>query len=156
MANHSGRRVGTPVVVNRRRDPLLSALLQERYGAVETAPRRAPVTPHEAAAHRQEAAAVLSPRTKAVPSRPATMLGEWAIHPGRACAGADTELFFPPSYHTPTADAVKAVCRRCPVRDQCREYAITAQPPVEGIWGGTTPEARRQIRLERHRDEGAR
>ncbi len=33
-------------------------------------------------------------------------------------------------------DAALAVCRRCPVIDDCLAYALTARPRVEGVWGG--------------------
>jgi WhiB family redox-sensing transcriptional regulator len=34
------------------------------------------------------------------------------------------------------------VCRRCPVRVKCLEYAIGTKEP-EGIWGGLTPRERK-------------
>lgn len=39
----------------------------------------------------------------------------------------------------------KAVCRACPVRDECLAFAVTTGPH-HGIWGGTTPYERRRLR----------
>lgn len=33
------------------------------------------------------------------------------------------------------------ICRRCPVREQCRDYAID-NDLTDGIWGGMTPKQR--------------
>jgi WhiB family redox-sensing transcriptional regulator len=38
----------------------------------------------------------------------------------------------------------KAVCHRCPVRDECLDRALRADW-VEGIWGGTTEAERRAL-----------
>jgi WhiB family redox-sensing transcriptional regulator len=65
-----------------------------------------------------------------------------------ACQAAEPELFFPVSAAGPAVAqvaAAKAVCRGCPVRAECLDYAIqTAQD--HGIWGGMTEEERRQAR----------
>lgn len=42
--------------------------------------------------------------------------------------------------------AAKAICRRCPVRTPCGDYAIRER--VDGIWGGRT-EGERRIRRRR-------
>jgi WhiB family redox-sensing transcriptional regulator len=66
------------------------------------------------------------------------------------CQGEDPDLFFPIGNASsgPTLiqiDEAKAVCRRCPVRDQCLDRALRADP-VDGIWGGTTEAERRSLR----------
>lgn len=74
-------------------------------------------------------------RTAPAPNR------DWADL-GR-CATADPELFFP----QPGADSTvaRAICRTCPVRRQCLEYAlVTGQR--HGIWGGMTESQRRRLR----------
>ncbi|GII85139.1 hypothetical protein Ssi03_31290 [Sphaerisporangium siamense] len=62
-----------------------------------------------------------------------------------ACRGEDPELFFPISAKGPghlQHERAKAVCRRCPVRVPCLDYALrTGQE--HGIWGGTDPDERR-------------
>jgi WhiB family redox-sensing transcriptional regulator len=66
-------------------------------------------------------------------------------------AGVDPELFFPVSESGPgarQAAAAKAICARCPVLAQCRDWAVLAGEPA-GIWGGTTPEERRLLRQAR-------
>ena len=59
------------------------------------------------------------------------------------CSTADPELFFPP----PGADtsAARSICRGCPVRRHCLDYALeTGQK--HGIWGGMTESQRRRLR----------
>lgn len=53
---------------------------------------------------------------------------------------------FHPGRRTPRRDvsAALALCRRCPVRDQCLNYAIGYQDPW-GIWGGTTEDDRANL-----------
>ncbi|MFF5497882.1 WhiB family transcriptional regulator [Streptomyces aquilus] len=70
---------------------------------------------------------------------------------GGLCLREDPDLFFPTgdirSGRTVLQiDEAKAVCRRCPVAEQCLSWAVDADP-VEGIWGGTTEGERRAMRL---------
>lgn len=37
----------------------------------------------------------------------------------------------------------------CPVRNECLDYALTAEHGLYGMWGGTTPKERRVIRRRR-------
>ncbi len=64
-------------------------------------------------------------------------------------AGTDPELFFPVSESGPAAArqiaAAKAICARCPVAEQCLDWALLAGESA-GIWGGTTPDERRLLR----------
>lgn len=71
-----------------------------------------------------------------------------------ACRSADPESFFPVS--STGADQLnvtraKAMCARCPIRQQCLEYAIDSHEAY-GIWGGTSEEERRLIAARRLRD----
>ena len=59
------------------------------------------------------------------------------------CAQTDPELFFP-EHGTKTANA-RRICRRCPVVNQCLEYAL-ADLSIVGIWGGTSEKERRLMR----------
>ena len=68
-----------------------------------------------------------------------------------ACKGADVSIFFPDTEEE--ADAAKAVCAACPVRDECLEFALATRQD-DGIWGGLTETERR--RLRRRRREAAR
>jgi WhiB family redox-sensing transcriptional regulator len=64
------------------------------------------------------------------------------------CRGQDPDLFFP-ERGVPTTEA-KAICARCPVRYDCREYAIEHRIP-NGIWGGLSGRDRKKVLLERRR-----
>ena len=64
------------------------------------------------------------------------------------CAETDPELWFPdkPGATYVTVDGTreataKSICRRCPVIDPCRDYAM-ADPHLEGTWGGLTERER--------------
>ena len=64
-----------------------------------------------------------------------------------ACRGLDPEIFYPVSDEE--ADAAKAICAECPVREACLEYALTNRER-DGVWGGATErERRRMIRQRR-------
>jgi WhiB family redox-sensing transcriptional regulator len=59
-----------------------------------------------------------------------------------ACKGTDPDIFYP--VNEDGAEEAKAVCRGCPVRRQCLEYAL-ANLEKEGVWGGLTVRERRAI-----------
>ncbi len=61
-----------------------------------------------------------------------------------ACKGMGTELFFP-ACGEPTRKG-KSICAKCPVREQCRQEALS-DPTIRGIWGGTSEEERRMERV---------
>ena len=74
-----------------------------------------------------------------------------------ACQGVDPELFFPettdgapdePLVRQQVA-AAKAVCRRCPVSEQCLDEALERLP--HGVAGGMTEHERRRARAQRER-----
>ncbi|MGW3729779.1 WhiB family transcriptional regulator [Streptomyces sp. NPDC000851] len=70
-----------------------------------------------------------------------------------ACLHEDPDLFFPVGNTGPTLvqiDEAKAVCRRCPVMEQCLDWAIGVGQ-VEGIWGGMTDSERRAVRRRQAR-----
>jgi hypothetical protein len=50
--------------------------------------------------------------------------------------------------HTRLEYIAKAVCRACPVRDDCLEYALTNAEPW-GVWGGLSADERRVERRRR-------
>lgn len=65
-----------------------------------------------------------------------------------ACRHEDPELFFPVGTTGPALDQIeraKAICRRCPVMEQCLATAL-ADGEDAGIWGGLTPDERRRLR----------
>ncbi|MGI8406989.1 MAG: WhiB family transcriptional regulator [Actinomycetota bacterium] len=65
-----------------------------------------------------------------------------------SCAGADPNLWF--SVGAPEHKQAKLICRQCPVRMMCLEYAMD-EPVDHGIWGGLTERERRR----RRRNAGA-
>ena len=63
----------------------------------------------------------------------------------RACIGTDTELFFiSGDDDAELLEPARKRCRRCPIVASCLVYALTHD--VDGIWGGTTPREREEIR----------
>jgi WhiB family redox-sensing transcriptional regulator len=69
---------------------------------------------------------------------------EWQLD--GACRGGDSELFFHPYGEREPSRSRReqqalAICRRCPVIEQCRTYALAAREPY-GVWGGMTETAR--------------
>lgn len=66
-----------------------------------------------------------------------------ATTPGLPCRTTDPELWF----SRVTADRALAIalCRECPIRTACAQYALD-HPELRGVWGGTTTADRRQFR----------
>ncbi|HEX3621351.1 MAG TPA: WhiB family transcriptional regulator [Acidimicrobiales bacterium] len=65
------------------------------------------------------------------------------------CRGSDPSLFFPSgSKGLPLAQAgaAKRVCSACVVRQPCLQYALETNQDI-GVWGGTSEEERRVMRL---------
>jgi WhiB family transcriptional regulator, redox-sensing transcriptional regulator len=55
----------------------------------------------------------------------------------------DVNVFFPE--RGGSSKAARAVCARCDVREECLESALANQEEF-GIFGGTSPHERRQLR----------
>jgi WhiB family redox-sensing transcriptional regulator len=70
-----------------------------------------------------------------------------------SCIGADPDLFFPDRGDS-TREA-KAVCRGCPVRQECLDYALTTQQKF-GVWGGASERERRGMRASRRQGQAGR
>ncbi len=61
-----------------------------------------------------------------------------------ACRERPDVNFFP--VQGQTAAPAKAICRECPTRARCLEYAL--ETAADGVWGGTsTKERRAMLRL---------
>ena len=69
-----------------------------------------------------------------------------------SCAQVDPEIFFPEKGE-PTSPA-KRVCRRCPVRQECEDDALSRRERY-GVWGGTSERQRREILAGRQKAEAA-
>jgi WhiB family redox-sensing transcriptional regulator len=67
-----------------------------------------------------------------------------------ACRGVEPEVFYPVSDED--AEEAKAICRGCPVRETCLEFALVNRER-DGVWGGATERERR--RMLRHRRKSA-
>ncbi|MFC8428281.1 WhiB family transcriptional regulator [Streptomyces sp. NPDC057253] len=61
------------------------------------------------------------------------------------CVGEDPELFFPLAETDRATARARAVCRRCPVLVDCRDWAVR-HGEADGVWGDTTASQRRAIR----------
>jgi WhiB family transcriptional regulator, redox-sensing transcriptional regulator len=69
----------------------------------------------------------------------------------RACLGTPHEWWFSNGEVGQSAQIgkAKATCRRCPLLDQCKEWALSRPTSeVHGIWGGMTQYEREQHRLK--------
>jgi WhiB family redox-sensing transcriptional regulator len=65
-----------------------------------------------------------------------------------ACRDQDPELFFPLGDGKFSKDQVaraKAICARCALVEQCRDWALESGI-AEGVWGGYTEQERRSLR----------
>jgi WhiB family transcriptional regulator, redox-sensing transcriptional regulator len=79
-------------------------------------------------------------------SAPGGPRADWRDH--AACRHCDPELFFPDGdirAARAQVAAAKKVCRGCPVKRICLNWAL-ADGQEAGIWGGTTEQERRQLR----------
>ena len=68
------------------------------------------------------------------------------------CGEVDMDLHFPEKGRSDKAAQAKAICAGCEVRVPCLEAALTFEEHTYGaygIWAGTTPEERDEIRRQR-------
>ncbi|AXL92467.1 WhiB family transcriptional regulator [Streptomyces sp. CB09001] len=73
-------------------------------------------------------------------------MDNWREH--AACRTEDPDLFFPIGTTGPAAlqtEQAKAVCRTCPVREQCLRWALDTGQTI-GVWGGTSELERRALK----------
>ncbi|GGV51279.1 WhiB family transcriptional regulator [Streptomyces spectabilis] len=64
------------------------------------------------------------------------------------CREEDPELFFPIGSTGPALlqiDEAKAVCRRCPVIEQCLRWALESGQQ-HGVWGGLSEDDRHNLK----------
>lgn len=64
---------------------------------------------------------------------------------GAACFDQTGFDFFPAPEDTIGIERVKAICRICPVADDCAAFAIETNQ-TEGVWGGMTQAERVKLR----------
>lgn len=70
---------------------------------------------------------------------------------GAACSGQDPAPWFPRTGESP--EAGRTLCRACPARPECLDWAL-AKGEQLGIWGGTTPDERAEILRQRRHGAG--
>ena len=83
------------------------------------------------------------------------LLSEWALNDREqdwkeqaACKGMDRSIFFPAlGYNQHSKVAIK-ICKTCPVKQRCTEFAINNKIAF-GIWGGLNPNQRQQLKLRK-------
>lgn len=69
---------------------------------------------------------------------------DWRID--ALCRQVGGEEFFPEKGGSTVA--VKRICARCPVKDECLEYALDNDERF-GVWGGKSERERKKIQRER-------
>jgi WhiB family redox-sensing transcriptional regulator len=67
-------------------------------------------------------------------------MSDWRDH--AACRHTPTDSFYPASPEA--AEFAISICRRCPVAIECLRTALDLGEH-HGIWGGTTPDQRKNI-----------
>lgn len=73
-----------------------------------------------------------------------------------ACRGVDAVYFFAPNYFEKRSEknareaVAKEICARCPVREDCLEYALDVRE-AHGTWGGLNEMERRALLRQRTR-----
>lgn len=85
----------------------------------------------------------MSPHTRHA-STPATPAPNWE---DAACRQEDPDLFFPVGVIGSAllqTEQAKQVCRRCPVRETCLEWALSTGQHT-GVWGGLSEMERRVL-----------
>lgn len=75
---------------------------------------------------------------------------EWTAE-GR-CRGMDPQVFFPSDGIG--VQAATAICRDCPVREPCLEYALVNRIQ-HGVFGGESERSRERILRQRRRERAA-
>lgn len=58
-----------------------------------------------------------------------------------ACLGSDPETFFPVGQSILASLQAKQMCRRCPVRALCLDWAVSTRQ-YAGVWGGLSEQER--------------
>lgn len=69
------------------------------------------------------------------------------------CAEVDPELFFPDKGGS--TRAAKGICARCPVKQECLEFALDDPGVPFGIWGGMSERERRRLKRDRKNRKAA-
>jgi len=65
------------------------------------------------------------------------------------CKEIGSDIFFPEKHEAYLTRYAKWVCKRCPLIQECREYAMQNEELV-GIWGGTSTLERNNLRWRKN------
>jgi len=71
-----------------------------------------------------------------------------------ACMGLPLNVFFGPSEGDYDPRPAKAICRACPVRRDCLEYALEVEQTtaLHGVWGGKSHKERVELLAQKRRN----
>ena len=77
---------------------------------------------------------------------PLPIVNNWDWQAAGSCRGMDSDAFFHPPQERAKGrrrriSAAKAVCKACPVIQQCLDHALETREPY-GIWGGLSEDER--------------
>jgi WhiB family redox-sensing transcriptional regulator len=80
---------------------------------------------------------------------PSAQMWEWQFD--GSCRRENPDIFFHPDGERGSARrnrdrAAKALCRDCPVLQNCRRHALQVREPY-GVWGGMTEHEREELRI---------
>lgn len=64
-------------------------------------------------------------------------------HENALCQQTDPESFYPERGYS--ADYAKTICHRCPVKDECLQWALD-HDEQHGVWGGKSEKERRELK----------
>ena len=67
------------------------------------------------------------------------------------CAKVDPDIFFPNPSDRAGFMTAKNICSKCHFVSECLDYALWAEPRLEGVWGGTSPRQRETLRTQARR-----
>lgn len=88
--------------------------------------------------------------TRAIPKDELATFYYERVAPYAECKGVNANLFVLERCSPQETAAAKAVCRTCPAKHDCLEFALSSDPLwTLGVWGGTSERERRRIRRER-------
>ena len=74
-------------------------------------------------------------------------------HSDRACLDTDPNIFYPNEGNRDAAKPAIKICRRCPITQECLQWALDTRQAF-GVWGGATAHERAAIlrKREKHHD----
>lgn len=68
------------------------------------------------------------------------------------CNDVPPSIFTPNTYSEANTAKAKSICALCIIKNDCKEYSLNVTKSYfldSGVWGGTTPKERQEIRNQR-------